>query len=1095
MQRPTTRPPGEPPRPSRKQRGWRWFDGVLLAGVLALLLFPVAARLAADAQPISPPTKPQLPPLPARGAGGTVRSLPAFATLSSVRVATLFAAGRPAEIHVAARLARGLYGPRIGAALMRAVRGDGPTPSLPAVPRSRLARENDLAALLIVSGATPGYNVNLTRPGFGAAGPVALRLLQGAVRGGGCDAWLNLGFLLAADSNGLHPTAVAADLQHAAAACPSDPTALWTLGEYQSELAAAGQLGHGAPLATFAALERRFPRVAAAWSGQADAEMRLGYADETKSPFTARARFRLAVGLYRRAASLAPGAGAWAGQARALAAANEPAAAVAAQRRAVAFDPRSAALAVRLLDYLQRDHAFGEAAAEAGAMAALHPLTPTPDLLPDPDLLDYVTDEDETMPLSLGVAAVTPAHIAVTFNNQTLPATAADVSYIPTYVPMSGVGGDARWCPAWSRLVDLLLTGHPAAILRAFTTRYPDLRRGASDCFSSGFLDAGASELTAIADLELGDVAAARKWARHNGLDLSTVENLRQNLWRYAGKFAQAAAAAGAWARTLPQDASAIEEEGEIAFLQHRYQDAAVDFAQGANDDQWKSGTWSTPEANALLDQGTAAAYAGRGAEALALLAQAAETAIRANAGQTGNNIDKGAAILATYAQEAAGNTLLNMQQPAQAAEDYVAALGSAARIDPSVSPPPGSDRLRRDVLDNNAAIADVATGRDAAGVALADAAISIDPGDAIFWWTKAYAEQELGQRTTALADYRAALARDPTEYPVANNIGVLLLDRGDTAAAVNALRRSVGANPSYALGWFNLGVALGRRGPTRVFAAQGSLARARTLDPGLGSRAPQPILDNTVYITHLDLSKPIPPTWTFARSQSRAPVAAAGLSAILLLVVGLARSLSGRVSSVVKPEQWLPLIARVSKRMPRGRWLEGPALALVATVACLLWPLHSGPTGGSVSVAVYAIGILILIALVLRVRQIAAARAGLQLTQETWMPGVWLGLVLTAAGLGWAPLPVVRAKAKAVTVHWAGPTAVAALAIALLVLAVWLNVPLTRSLGAAALVMAASLLTPVKPLDGATVSASPAGALPGVAVLGTAVLVVAGLL
>jgi len=55
--------------------------------------------------------------------------------------------------------------------------------------------------------------------------------------------------------------------------------------------------------------------------------------------------------------------------------------------------------------------------------------------------------------------------------------------------------------------------------------------------------------------------------------------------------------------------------------------------------------------------------------------------------------------------------------------------------------------------------------------------------------------------------------------------------------------------------------------------------------------------------------------------------------------------------------------------------------------------------------------------------------------------------------------------------------------------------VPVARNLGAAALVMTASLLTPVKPLDGATISAASAGTLPSIAVLGTAVLLLLGLL
>lgn len=211
-----------------------------------------------------------------------------------------------------------------------------------------------------------------------------------------------------------------------------------------------------------------------------------------------------------------------------------------------------------------------------------------------------------------------------------------------------------------------------------------------------------------------------------------------------------------------------------------------------------------------------------------------------------------------------------------------------------------------------------------------------------------------------------------------------------------------------------------------------GEVAQAQALEPALTSRVYQPIADNTLYISHLDLSKLLPPKWTFAASQSRAPLAAAGLSAILFLAIGLARSLSGRTSSAVKPEQWLPFIAYLGKRMPRQRWLVAPELALIATAACLLWPLHSGPSGGWPSVVAFALGIVILCTVVMRVRQIAASRTTLNLTQETWMPGVWLGLVLAAAGLGWAPLPVVRAKAKAIAVHWAGPTAVAALAIAL---------------------------------------------------------------
>ena len=50
---------------------------------------------------------------------------------------------------------------------------------------------------------------------------------------------------------------------------------------------------------------------------------------------------------------------------------------------------------------------------------------------------------------------------------------------------------------------------------------------------------------------------------------------------------------------------------------------------------------------------------------------------------------------------------------------------------------------------------------------------------------------------------------------------------------------------------------------------------------------------------------------------------------------------------------------------------------------------------------------------------------------------------------------------------HWAAPVALAASPLPLVVATVWSDIPLTRSLAAAALIMAASVLTPVKPVDG----------------------------
>lgn len=66
--------------------------------------------------------------------------------------------------------------------------------------------------------------------------------------------------------------------------------------------------------------------------------------------------------------------------------------------------------------------------------------------------------------------------------------------------------------------------------------------------------------------------------------------------------------------------------------------------------------------------------------------------------------------------------------------------------------------------------------------------------------------------------------------------------------------------------------------------------------------------------------------------------------------------------------------------------------------------------------------------------------------------------------------------------------------ALCLLALGVGLEVPTTQALGTAALVMTASLLTPIEPLDGGFVANGPAGVAAGLALLGTAVFLLLGL-
>ena len=145
--------------------------------------------------------------------------------------------------------------------------------------------------------------------------------------------------------------------------------------------------------------------------------------------------------------------------------------------------------------------------------------------------------------------------------------------------------------------------------------------------------------------------------------------------------------------------------------------------------------------------------------------------------------------------------------------------------------------------------------------------------------------------------------------------------------------------------------------------------------------------------------------------------------------------------------------------------------MAIAATVIVFLLPLLRSAEASWTGAVLLVLGVGILIVIVLRSRVLIARRAGVTLHQRGWTPGILAGLVLAAIGLAWAPLPVVETSKPAAAVHWIGPIAAGAAALCLLPLAVAFEVPNTMALGSAALVMAASLLTPIEPVDGGFVA------------------------
>jgi len=1099
----TTAPQTEPAAPRRRATRAVALDLAVIAGALALLAFPGLARLAAGRLPIEPRAA-ALAPLEAGGPGGMPRDLPAG------RIGPV--PSRPGDLLAAARA---LLGPRAGAPVIELVGEDdyrdwivekavggtlgfAPYPyRYPALERllpDRLdARAaTDLAArLMYLAAETEGHGIER----YPNAAPVAFALLDRVREEGGCAAALDLLLLVAADDQP-RDDVLPREAGRVARACPGDVTAGWVLGQFQSQralLASTPLISHEGPkdepaavrrpFATFQALQRRFPRSAAAWSGEADACLRLAYQLPADQPFRARRLYTRALALYRRAARLAPGPEHDAGMARALAGLGRPAEAVAAQRRAIAAGPRTAAMLAPLVEYLESAHRFEEAARTAARLAQLplEPAAPAP-LYPfiRPKTTNHpLNEQDAAGPLSVGVGRIALLNVDLQPSPGGADASMQDYSFIPVFRPLKGVTGSHRWCADWSRRRDLILAGRPREALAGFPddVTFKDLREPVQ--FSWCTPDPGPEVLAGIAQLELGDVAAARR-----GNNLNPTAYARQNLWRWAGDLPRAERAAREWrlqARTIPGPWIAL---GEIEFLRGHYNGAAADFGYAAR--MSRDLSWHAQEAESLLKRGASLVAAGRRDEGLDELRAADDIGSRAYALLPEGSYPDAYGELAWYAYFAraqAGDAQREAGDLRAAADSYAA----ARELEPRLRAVNAAFRGAR--VDNNLAVVAIALRRRAPAEAAANRAAATDPDNPALRMTQAFAAARAGHSDRAIALNRATLRADPTTYPAANDLGVLLARRGDDEAAVAALRRAVGANPRYALAWFNLGVVFAGMGPLRLVQSQGALARAFTLDGALRDRKRVLTMDERTYRTGLDLSKPLPPEWSFAGSQPTAAARTAGLVGILLLVLGLARRLAadgGAGRAAV--EKWLEPVARL-------RWLRGPWPALLGVLATLLvfaWPLARSGTGGATAAVALLGGVLVLVGVVVRARAAAARRANADARGSAWPPGVVAGLGVTAAGFPWAPLPVVDSTAP--NVHWAGPVALGALGLALTALTVWVDVPLTRAAAVAAMVMAASLLTPIKPLDGAAVSAAGKGGT-ALAGLGLALLLLLGLL
>ncbi|MBK8758424.1 MAG: tetratricopeptide repeat protein [Actinomycetales bacterium] len=373
------------------------------------------------------------------------------------------------------------------------------------------------------------------------------------------------------------------------------------------------------------------------------------------------------------------------------------------------------------------------------------------------------------------------------------------------------------------------------------------------------------SALTAsMAALASADPALQRAWSPA-GPDEETFDAL-VTIYRYRGLLERARAVAEDWVRVQPGSGLARDTLGEVKFLSEDYTGAAADFEAAAAlftqtppppvDPYLSGGRGDVGVSWSLLRKVAALLQGGQREPARAVL-----QSLRPAAEQGRGSDNELEVALGSYISDALGVDALRRG-------DYEA---SARHFQDSLAPkqnhqlPDYSLQVFHGSQENNLALALTKLGRNPEAQESARAAVAHDPSNPIFAETLAFAMGD-GEPSKAVVAYREALAKDPTLYSSWNNLGVLLASNGSRDEAEDAFRHAVGVNPDYAVGWFNLGVILrDSANPIDLVRGHGALGRAALLDSELRGQSPVLQIDDEIYETGLDLSKPLAPTWQFS--------------------------------------------------------------------------------------------------------------------------------------------------------------------------------------------------------------------------------------
>ena len=305
---------------------------------------------------------------------------------------------------------------------------------------------------------------------------------------------------------------------------------------------------------------------------------------------------------------------------------------------------------------------------------------------------------------------------------------------------------------------------------------------------------------------------------------------------------------------------------GEVAFLQHDYNEAAAQFDVAARRTRLVHYDNDLAVDQAQLNRGAALFAAGRNAEAIALLRPLVQLGTQGYSFQTTKrNIDGAASFAAVsyFAAEQLADYESATNDLHAAVDDYNTALSWTAQVN--------GLGVRPEVLYNNLALAELGLGATATAASLEAKALHSDPMDPAFLMTAGFIADRAG-RIAEAADYdRRALQSDPGAFPAANDLG-----RGTGPPASRHRRRDRATPGDRRQSKLRAGLVQSRRtrrtsGPLHLPASQGAFAKAFALDPTLKDRRHDLTIDASVYRTALDLSKPLPPQWSLAETQKAA--------------------------------------------------------------------------------------------------------------------------------------------------------------------------------------------------------------------------------